>query len=44
MKARNEGTNLHEFEIKAFEALGKNLMSKAFSGLRMHTQCSLLKI
>lgn len=37
IKSRNEGTNLHEKEIRAFEALGKNLMMKAYSSLKIYT-------
>jgi hypothetical protein len=38
IKGRNEGTNMHEFEIKAFEYLGQNLLRKVFTGLKIHAQ------
>jgi len=38
IKGRNDGTNLHSSEIKAFEYLGQNLLRKVFTGLKIHTQ------
>ena len=38
IKGRNDGTNLHEKEIKAFEYLGHNLLRKVFTGLKIYTQ------
>lgn len=43
IRDRNNGKNLHEFEIKAYEALGRNLLRKAFTGIKIMAKCNALK-
>ena len=43
IKGRNDGTNLHSSEIKAFEYLGQNLLRKVLTGLKIYTQTQLIK-
>ena len=43
IRDRNNGKNLHEFEIKAYEALGRNLLRKAFTGIKIVAKCNALK-
>ena len=38
IRDRNNGQNLHEFEVKAYKWLGENLLRKAFSGIRLIAQ------
>lgn len=41
IRDRNNGFNMHEFEVRAYDALGKKLMRKAFTAFKMmlHTRC-----
>lgn len=43
IRERRQGRALHDFEIKAFQLLGQNLLRKAFTGLKVAQQCSGLK-
>ena len=43
IRDRNTGLNLHEFEVRAYQALGRKLVQKALAGLRLNAQCGRLK-
>ena len=43
IRGRREGRNLHEFEIKAFKALGRTLLRKSILGLKIMVRCRHLK-
>jgi len=37
---RSLGLSLHEFEVRAFQTLAKNLLKKAITGLRTNVRCN----
>jgi hypothetical protein len=43
MRDRRAGKNLHEFEIRAFRALGRTLITKAFTALKIKVKGRELK-
>ena len=41
--SRSNGQNLHEFEIRAYQALGQNLLRKAFTGIKLISRATKVK-
>lgn len=39
IRDRRQGRNLHEFEIRAFNALGESLLRKAMTSFKISVQC-----
>ena len=43
IRDRRNGQALHDFEIKAYQTLGRKLLRKAFSGIKLIAQANMLK-
>lgn len=43
IRDRNSGKNLHEFEVRAYQTLGRNLLRKAFTGIKLMAHCNVVK-